>query len=90
MMVTVMIVVGGRPSIQHLRGPPLLAALPPWALAPKRTNLLHPSLPLSCPRTDGLMDARSLTYWHSLTYLLLFPPLLSEATQSSIGNQARK
>ena len=85
-MIVTMIVVGGQLSIQHLRGPPLLAALSPWALAPKRTNLLHSSLPLSCPHTDGLMDACSLTHWHSLTYLLLFPPFLSEATQSSIGN----
>ena len=72
MIVTVVIVVSGQPSIQHLRGPPLLAALPPWAGAPKRINLLHPSLPLYCPRTNRLTDARSLTHWHSLTYLLLF------------------
>lgn len=37
-MIVTMIVVGGQLSIQHLRGPPLLAVLPPWALAPKRTN----------------------------------------------------
>ena len=85
-MIVTMIVVGGQLSIQHLRGPPLLAVLPPGLSLQNEQILLHSSLPLSCPRTDRLMDACSLTHWHSLTYLLLFPPFLSEATQSSIGN----